>query len=241
MTHEQQNPQVQDVGPYLQRNVGPYHQGEISLGREIDFLRRNPAIACEDLFSSNKMQSSEYPDKPGVRVALGTPIETAVSDRSDVEQDLMAVVALGKDVALGIVRGKDESGNETNYISLLNNEPSDNEGRARFIDVLENDTPLTIGRDRIGQVYGREGAASGVSGKHCTIELRNGILTVVDETSTNGTSIFTNSTNDSLRQFNRVHTWSQPSAETKKLIEADKEAKRLSKGSQLGRFTADNS
>lgn len=233
MTNEHLNPQAQNIDPNL--------QGEISLEGEIALLRQNPAIGSEDLFSSNKMQSSEYPDKPGVRVALGTPIETAVSGRSDVNQDLMAVVALGKGVALGVVKGRDQSGSEVSYLSLLNNDPSENEGRARFIDVLAEGAPVTLGRDKLEQIAGREGAVPGVSGTHCTIELRDGVLTVVDETSTNGTSLFTNSTNNRTRQFKDIHTWSQPSGETKKLIEAEKEAERLSKVSQLGRFTVDNS
>lgn len=202
MTYEHLNPQVQNIDPYL--------QGEVSLEGEIAMLRQNPAIGSEDLFSSNKMQSSEYPDKPGVRVALGTPIETAVSGRSDVRQDLMAVVALGKGVALGVVRGKDQSGSEVSYLSLLNNNPSENEGRARFIDVLAAGTPVTLGRGKLEQVAGREGAVPGVSRTHCTIELRDGVLTVVDETSTNGTTLFTNSTNNRARQFNSIQTWSQP-------------------------------
>lgn len=221
-------------------NFDPSLQGEISLGAEIDKLRQNPTIGVEDLFSSNKMQSGEYPDKPGVRVALGSPIETAVSDKSDVEQDLMAVVALGKEVALGVVKGKDQAGDEASYLSLLSGNPFGNEGRARFIDVLSEGAPVTIGRSRVEQVVGRQGAVPGVSGTHCTIELKDGVLTVIDETSTNGTSVFRNSTSDRTRQFGTIEAWSQPSGETKKLIEADKEAKRLAKVSQLGRFTVDN-
>ncbi len=237
MTYEQSNPQKQ--------NLDPRQLGEVSLDWEINELRQNPAVGCEDLFSARnfsarKMESSEYPEKPGVRLALETPIETAVSGRSDVEQDLMAVVTLGKHVALGIVRGKDESGNEATYLSLLNNNPQDNEGRAKLIDVLRDDAPVAITRGRLEQVAGRDGAVPGVSGQHCTIELRDGVLTVVDEGSLNGTSVFTNSTKNRTRQFGSPYTWSQPSLETKQLIEGEQEAKRLSKISKLGRFTVNS-
>jgi hypothetical protein len=225
MAHEQIDRKAQNQDPSL--------QGEISLDRDIYRLRQNPAVGCEDLFSSNKMKSNEYPDKPGVRVALHTPIETAGSSRSDVEQDLMAVIALGQDVALGVVRGKDTSDEEISYISLLINNPSDNKDRARLIYVLKNDTPITIGRHSFDeQVAGR----AGVSRRHCTIELEDGILTVVDETSTNGTSVFTNITQHRTRQFDSIHTWAQPSTETKQLIESEREAKRLSRALHLGRF-----
>lgn len=231
MTHEQL-PSTQNTDQGL--------QSEISLSNEIGWLRHNPAIGCEDLFSSNKMENDKYPDKPGVRVALHTPIESAISSRSDVEQELMAVVALGQNVALGVVKGKDSAGEEVSYVSLLNSNRSDNGGRARIIDVLRDGSPLTIGRDRIEQVVGREGSAPGVSGRHCTIELKDGILTVVDETSTNGTSLFTNTTKQETRAFPDVYNWSQPSPETKQLIEGEKEAKRLSRASKLGRFIVNN-
>lgn len=233
MTTEQ-TPQTPGLDPTLQG-----HQQEISLQREIESLRLNPAIACEDLYSSNKMQSGEYPDRPGVRVALETPIETAVTAHTDVEQDLMAVIALGQDVALGVVKGRDASGEEVNYVSLLNNELSDNSGRARFVDTLKPGSPLTIGRVQVEQVAGRQDVSPGVSGTHCTIELEDGVLTVVDETSTNGTSVFTNKTHDRAKQFAGIQTWSQPSVETKKLIESQKEVERLLKVQKLGRFTVE--
>ena len=223
-----------------QNNTDQGLQNEISLAQEVAFLRKNPALDCEDLFSSNKMQSSEHPERSGVRVALHTPIESAVSGRSDVEQELMAVVALGEDVALGVIKGKDATGKEVSYVSIMNNNSSDNGGRARIIDVLRDDSPLTIGRGRIEQVVGRQGAAPGVSRKHCTIELKEGILTIVDEASTNGTSVFTNATKQETRAFPDVYNWSQPSLETQQLIASEEEAKRLSRASQLGRFIVNN-
>jgi len=239
---EQPGPRIPNSDPSLQQGFDPTQlQGEISLGREIALLRRNPAIDSEDLFSSNKMQSGEHPDKPGIRIALDTPIETAVSGRSDVEQDLMAVLALGKDIAIGVVRGKNQSGGEVNYLSLFSDNPRGKEGRASFIDVLSEGTPVTIGRGKVEEVAGREGASPGVSGTHCTIELKDGILTVVDETSTNGTSVFSNTTADRTRQFGSIEMWSQPSQETEELIESEEAAKQQSRVSQLGRFTVDNS
>jgi len=232
---EKQTSQPTGIDPTLQN-----FQGEISLAQEITDLKQNSAIDCEDLFSSNKMRSQEYPDRPGVGVELHTPIETAVNINSDVQQDLMAVVALGKDVALGIVRGRDTSGEEVNYISLLNNSRSDNNGRARFVDTLKPGTPIVISRSGIAQVVGRDGSTPSVSGKHCSIELKGGVLTVVDETSTNGTSVFTNATRERTHQFAEIQIWSQPSTETKKLIESEKESKRLLTTSKLGRFALDD-
>lgn len=230
MTHDQiQKAKNIDQDPIL--------QGRIDLSWEINKLRQDPDIGCEDLFSSNKMESNKYPDKPGVRVAPETPIETAVSERSDIKQSLMAVIALGQNIALGVVRGRNESGNEANYVSLLNNSASDNEGRARIIDILKEGTPVTITRGGVEQVVGHEGAARGVSSRHCTIELKDGILTVIDETSTNGTSVFTNITQDQARHYVGIEVWSQPSVETEKLINDRLQAEKLLKASHLGRFT----
>lgn len=227
--------------PSLHQGVDPSLLGEISLEREIAMLRHDPSIGSEELFSSNKMQSAEYPDRPGVRIALETPIETAVSGRSDVKQDLMAVLALGKNIAIGVVRGQNQSGEEVNYLSLLSDDPSGSEGRAKLVDVLSEGTPVTIGRGKIEEIAGREGASPGVSGTHCTIELKDGILTVVDETSTNGTSVFSNSTTERQRQFGSIEQWSQPSQETGELIKAAKETERQAKATQLGRFSVGHS
>jgi len=231
MTQEQQKPQI--------RNVDPGLLGPISLEGEINMLRQNPALACEDLFSAKKMQDAEYPDMPGVRVELGTPIEVAVSGRSDVQQDLMAVIALGSHVALGVVKGKDQSGSEVSYLSLLNNDRTDNDGRARFVELLTEGSSISIGRERIEEIVGRENVVPGVSRTHCVIELKDGILTVIDQSSTNGTSVFTNKTEERTRQFNSIHVWTQPSADTKQLIERKTETEGLSRSAQLGRFTVD--
>ena len=213
---------------------------ELNLSREISELRDNPGIAYEDLFSSNKMQSSEYPDKQGIRVALDTPLEVAVSSRSDVEQDLMAVLALGEDVAVGIVRARDESGDEVKYLSLLNNNHSDNDGRARLVVELKPGTPVIIRRGMLEKLMGKEGVASGVSGTHCAVELdSSGILTVVDEKSTNGTTVFSNATKGHPSRFRDVGIWSQSSVESKKLIDANREALRVSRASRIGRFVVD--
>lgn len=198
----------------------PGATGEISFASGINALRRSPSIKFRDLYSSNKMQSREYPDRPSEDFPLGTPIETAVSDRSNVVQDLMAVVAAGKDVAIGVVKGKDTSGGEVNYLSLMSSNPSGSEGRAKFIDILAEGVPVTIGRAELEQVVGREESVPGVSGTHCTIELKDGVLTVIDENSTNGTSVFTNKTESRARQFGSIKEWCQPSEETAKLIEA---------------------
>lgn len=195
--------------------------GEIMVTPELEMLRHNPVIDSSELFSARKMNSSEYPEGPNVKINLSTPIESAVSSRSDVEQDLMAVISLGESVALGVVKGKDSAGKEVSYVSLLNNDPEDNGGRARLIGVLSGDTPISIGRQKIEQLVGRKGCAPGVSGEHCTIDLKNGILSVQDEASLNGTTVFTNATKNTTVGLPNVRMWSQPSSETKQLLRPD--------------------
>jgi len=195
--------------------------GEIMVTPEIEGLRLNPAIDSTELFSARKMNSSEYPEGPNVKLNLDTPIESAVSSRSDVEQYLMAVISLGEKVALGVVKGKDSNGKEISYVSLINNDPNDNDGRARFVGILDGNTPLRIGRQKIEQLIGREGCAPGVSGEHCTLDLKNGVLSVQDESSLNGTTVFTNATKNTTVGLPDIRMWSQPSNETKKLISAE--------------------
>ena len=68
---------------------------EAQMERQVWNLRDNTATHSEDLFSS-KMESVEYPDRPGIRVVLDKPLELAISKRSAVTQELSAVLALGK-------------------------------------------------------------------------------------------------------------------------------------------------
>ncbi len=232
-------------------NIEPGLTDEISLKTEINYLSTRDNIGRDDLFSARMKDNPELPTRPGVRVELDTPIEIADSTRSDVLQNLMAVVSLGGDVAIGVVNARNQAGDEVNYLSLMSstkavssNNPDRHAARAKLIDVLEEGKPLTIGRSKLEQVLGSEGAGSSpvpaVSTKHCTIMLENGILTVIDEASLNGTSVFTNKSKFEHEYFERIQSWCQQSTETEKLIEASKEAKRLSRIAQLGKFSADN-
>jgi hypothetical protein len=192
-------------------------------------------------------EGDQYPQRQEVKVSLDTPIEASINEKSHVEQELMAVIAVGSDVALGIVKGKDIDGNEINYVSLLQSGFSSHDGdssRAKIIDVLRDGSPLTIGREKIKQVY--EGYASDirdVSRTHCTIVLKDGILTVIDEASTNGTVVFTNATNQEVGPFSNPYLWSCPSKGIKELIdlqEREKQIKQLLMASTLGKFVLDN-
>lgn len=209
---------------------------QYSLNRDIDNLRLSPDIKAEDLYSARKMGSAEYPDRPGVRVSLDTPIETAESPTTDVKQDLMAVVALGKNTALGIVRGRDTQGGSIYYVSLMNNgyyDPTGNDGRAIFVESLKPGVPTVITREMIERLVIEKEIAQAVSGTHCTLEINDQILTVIDESSLNGTSVFTNMTDHKSRQFRDIYQWSQKSGQTEELIKITQELKRR----QLGRFT----
>lgn len=230
MLHEKSTPQhpqsheVQDRENY-------------TMQRELAALRWNPSIEAHELSSSN---APENPERQGVRIALGTPIETAVSPNTDVEQDLMAVLSLGRDVEVGIVRGRNKSGDEVFYTSLMNNgyhDPTGGDGRAKRLETVRSSSPVTITREMIEALVNIPDFARGVSRTHCTIQIENGVLTVVDERSSNGTSVFTNATGKKQRQFGDISQWSQPSKETEGLIRDEVEAQRLARTSKLGKFT----
>lgn len=209
---------------------------QYSLKQDIDNLRLSPDIKTEDLESARKTGSAEYPNRPGVRVALHVPIETAESPTTDVKQDLMAVVTLGKSTALGIVRGRDTQGDSVYYVSLMNNgyhDPAGNDGRAIFVESLKPGVPIVVTREMIEQLVVEKEIAQGVSGTHCTLEINDQVLTVIDESSLNGTTVFTNATDHKSRQFRDIYQWSQKSSQTEELIKMTQEAKRR----QLGKFT----
>lgn len=234
---------IQEDFPLIQDGSSGLH-GELSLNQDILSLKHSPYIKVTDLLSSryllgsspDNIEAGDYPAEPKVAVALRTPIESTVSDRSNVEQELMAVVTLGQDIALGIVKGKDNTGEEVSYISLFNNNKADNGGRAWIIDVLREGSPLTIGRAVIEGVVGQKGIAPAVSREQCTIELiKNGILTVTDRGSLNGTSVLTNSSQEQITGgvFPKVGIWSAPSPDIESLI---KEKASQTKASELGKF-----
>jgi hypothetical protein len=244
MTQEQPNPQAP--------NFDPNTPVEIDFRQEIVRFRQNPTMNVEDLFSSNKMENSEYPDRPGVRVKIDKPIATSISADTNVMQHLDAVLGVSEQVAIGIVTaeynpadaflaGAKPDNTKVRYVSLFNNDPSKNNGRARILGPLTAGVPLTIGRGMLESLTEEKGTVPGVSGTHCTIEIDDdNVLTIIDEHSTNGTTVFTNGSNQPRNDKSlNVQTWSQPSAESVKLLEAEKEAAKLRKVSKLGRFTVD--
>src|ERR1035438_808387 len=68
---------------------------EEQMWRNLEFVRDNTHTHTEDLFGAKKMQSREYPERTGIRVALDNPLDIAVSSRSEVTQELQAIVGLG--------------------------------------------------------------------------------------------------------------------------------------------------
>lgn len=195
---------------------------EAQIERVLESLRNNPTIRSEDLFSSNKMQSTEYPDRPEIKVPIDKPLDYAISSRSDVIQELSAVLGLGKKTAIGVVTARDKIGQKVRYISLITSNTSEEE-RAKPLGVLKPGEPLTVGRDLLQSVSGDEDLFSRVSRTHCTIELNDDVLTVIDEHSTNGTSLFTNNDNKLGRYIRDRYMWSQPSVETERLFSGEHE------------------
>lgn len=211
-------------------------QVEAQMESEIRYLRKNPTIHSEDLFSSNKMHGGEYPDRPGIRVVLDKPLALAISSRSDVTQELSAVLVLGENTTVGVVTARNKTGQSARYISLVSANPSE-EGRAKLLGALKPGEPFTIGRDLLRSVAGRQDLFSTVGGTHCTIEIKDDVLTVVDENSTNGTSLFTNTADIPSNHLLDAYMWSQPTVEAEALF-TEHESERIQ---GLGRFAADNS
>ena len=198
-----------------------------SMQHELAAIRWNPSVEANEL----KKENLDHSERQGVRVPLATPIETAHSPNTSVEQDLMAVVSLGENVAIGVVRGRETDGNQVYYASLMNNGryPTGNDDRAKLLEVVRPGIPVTITREMIEQLTDIKEIARGVSRTHCTIEISDGVLAVVDEASSNGTTVFTNISEKKQRQFGDVSQWSQRSRETKELIKAEMDARRQEK------------
>jgi hypothetical protein len=207
---------------------------EEQMWRNLEFVRDNTHTHTEDLFGAKKMQSREYPERTGIRVALDNPLDIAVSSRSEVTQELQAIVGLGSRAAIGIVTARDKRGESASYVSLISANLNP-EGRAISLGVLKQGEPFNIGRDLVQNASGREDLFSGVSGTHCTLEVKGNVLTVIDENSTNGTSVYTNNSNRPGHYLPDIRQWSQPSVESEKMLTDEVQARKIE---HLGRFVA---
>lgn len=207
-------------------------------GYKLNRLKQNPSASFEELFSSKKMESDNFPDRPGARVAIDTPLEESHSPTSSVTQELLAILSLGEKTAVSVVAANDESGEKAYYLGLVTtNTPA--EGRAKLLRRIKPGNQVDIGRDLLQSAAGRGDLYMGVSGSHCTIEIDKedeGVLTVIDQESTNGTTVFTNNSRAPGAFMDTVGEWCQSAAESERLFEKDKE----DKVRNLGRFTLDN-
>lgn len=188
---------------------------EIDLAEILGRLQKNPAIQYIELKETSKLP------RPDVWFGLNLqPIESVVSDRARLLQELLAVIGLGDRVALGVIKGQntDGGGGSIYYLSLMENERVDRKDRARIMAVLVEGAPITITRTDIERLLGRNDVAPGVSGIHCTIVMQNGVLLITDEGSTNGTSVMANRSTSNAGFTTDFETWAPPSTEVKKFI-----------------------
>jgi hypothetical protein len=197
-------------------------------------------VAVNDLYSTRYFDSKGKKnsghlgknDKPEIDIPMLFPLKEYTSERGHVKQSLMAIIQVNKNIALGVVTGKDEQGSEAVYLSLMTDEgkeiiTSGRMARAKLVQVLRENSPTTIGRQQIDKASGLEGTEathSGVSATHFTIKLHDGKLSIKDENSLNGTSVFHNNEEFGYNIF-KIEQWSIPGEDTKKLIDAENESK----------------
>ena len=129
---------------------------EISLAYVISDLASNPKIACGRLLGAKNMQDNEHPSGNGIRLRPRSPLEITASQHNDVVQRLMAVVALGRDIALGIVSANDADGGKLTYASVILDEIHRvKKRREAGIDLLRERKPVDIGRHLLEERIGR--------------------------------------------------------------------------------------
>lgn len=156
---------------------------------DIAFLRSNPNVKADELFSRGSGA------RIGARARIdgdSVPLSSKFSPGGMTESNLMAVIALGNETAIGVVSVRkivDRQLEELHYLALLNNDPDENDGRGTLLGVLDPDMPVVLGRDPNSCDFPVSHPT--VSRRHVTLEINDGYLMVADEHSTNGTTLFT--------------------------------------------------
>ncbi len=159
-------------------------------------LYRNPATLDLDRLGNEPMAQSEQ--------------------TGGITQSLAAVLALGDDVAIGIVRATDTSNQVIDCLSVLHG------SNALFLSGLKPGEPVVIGRQVIESVT-REQAPS-VGDLHCTVIVdRKGYVSVTDEGSSTGTRVFVRATDKHnetpILPFNDT-SWSLPTSTITELMQS---------------------
>lgn len=205
----------------------------------INYLRNNWGVQTQELFGANKQQDPNIPRYNGTRVALEKPLEVSASTRSPIGQNLDALLALGNGVLVGLVSASDGEGNTYRYLSLYSGNPD--ASRATFITTVNNGEEILIGRDLFHGIGDPEEFRT-VSGNHASLNVDSeGVLTVIDNDSTNGTTLFTVSEeNDQDMPFDSkdIRSWAIDTPSVERQLRQVAHEKSVLKGT-LGKFTLD--
>lgn len=206
----------------------------------VNYLRHNPDIESQDLFGANKLMNPDLPRFNGTKVTLENSLEKSSSSRSPIVQDLEALFALGGGTLVGVVSAKDEIGNTYRYLSLYSGNP--NKQRAQFIATVNAGQEITIGRATFSGM-GDDEEFKAVSGEHAVVSVdHDGVLTVIDRDSTNGTTVFTASTESAKNMpfdSRDVRAWAIDTGSVHRQLEQIEFEKDVLRGS-LGKFTLDD-
>ena len=233
----------QNTDPSITANSGELKKSwEIDNKASIVDLLLSPQVEYVSLGGGEKTQDKKNTKRSGAKINLSdmrSPMSVAIGRNKDIEQELWSVIALGDHVSLGVIKAKkiehrqhkkttNKKQDDIYYLALMMSSHPRAVDRAKLVAVLQEGVSTTIGRADIEQARGEGWSAPGVSRAHMTIEIDQGELTVIDERSTNGTTVLVNRSNDRIRQLDSIEAWSIPSAEAKKLIDrGNNEAGRL--------------
>lgn len=163
---------------------------------ELAVLESDPTIDCMRLQGPRKSESAT-PEQPTITLRPETPIETSLAP-DGTRQDLMAVIALGENAAVGVVRSFDAKGHAKGLLTLFGEEHSES---GISIGQLHDDEEVNLGRDSLIEsvkssglsgdaIEGIVAGLKGVSQDHATVTLSKGNLTVSDRNSLNGSAVY---------------------------------------------------
>lgn len=179
---------------------------------ELKVLGSMPGVYDVPLQGPRKTGSNTSPDTT-VAVLLGGPIDKLVADDTS-SQELMAVLALGKNVAVGVVKVTDGNGKRSGHLTLFGEDGSESGIHLGSFVSGEN---IQLGRNGLANSVKSSGlpddavdriirGLEGVSADHATVSVTGGRVRVSDHNSSNGTTIYT-SYGQEMSALGRPERW----------------------------------
>lgn len=192
--------------------INPEQNNPYSSRPELAALNYAPGVTQLALEGPRKSIDATI-ENPRITIIPEVPLDTFDSP-DGTKQELMAVLALGENVAVGVVRAADAEGRRHGFLTLFGEDGAEH---GINLGALRNNEGVDLGCNSLANTVRSSGLShqeatriiaglKGVSADHATMSLDRGRITVTDNNSLNGSAIYFS---QEKRGFllNRPHKW----------------------------------